>query len=51
MTADAVALEPSAKLREYWPVDGFSEIAVKLFPKEAVDGGSNLTSSSRSLAR
>jgi hypothetical protein len=50
-TADAVALEPSAKLRESSPVDDSSDTATKKFPKDAVDGGISLMSSSRNLAR
>ena len=49
-TADAVALEPSAKLRESSAVDGSSDTAIRNFPKDAVDGGISLLSSSRNLA-
>jgi hypothetical protein len=51
MTADVVAVAPSAKLRVSSPPDVSSEMDIKLFKKMAVDGGISLISSSRSLAR
>lgn len=50
-TADAVALEPSAKLRESSAVNNSSDTAIRNFPKDAVDGGISLMGSSRNLAR
>ena len=51
MTADAVSLEPFAKPRFSNPIEKASEIHVNVSPKDIIDGGTSLMSSSRNLAR